>query len=144
MRLISCNMTSSCNYFMLIWFLVLNIQDYRNTHLCERWCIHHCIHTQTESTLNSQSWNYNLWIRTSDALSYILKYMYCMCLLLSPDCSFYFLLITFSALFWPFNPWEKKLWYFQNDFLIINLRRKYLSSFLYILTFFKFRGYQWR
>ena len=106
MRTISCNMTSPCNYFMFIWFLVLNIQDYRNAYLCERWCIHHCIHTQTKSTLNSPSWNYNLWIPTSDVLSYILKYMYCMCLLLSPDCSFFFLLITFAALLWPFNPWE--------------------------------------
>ena len=103
---ISCNMTSSCNYFMLIWFLVLNIQDYRNTYLCERWRFHHCIHTQTKSTLNSQSWNYNLWIPTSDVLSYILKYMYCMCLLLSPDCSFFLLFITFAVLLWPFNLWE--------------------------------------
>ena len=108
-----CNMTSPCNYLMFIWFLVLNIQDYRNTHLCERWCIHHCIHTQTESALNSQSWNCNLWIHTSDVLSYILKYMYCRCLLLSPDCScffpfyyFYFLFITFASLLWPCNPWE--------------------------------------
>ena len=27
-------MTSPCNYFMLIWFLVLNIQDYRNAFIC--------------------------------------------------------------------------------------------------------------
>ena len=59
------------------------------------------------------------------------------------------LLVTAGVLFVFFSRLKKlvalkKLWYFQNDFWIIDLRRKYLSSFLYILTFFKFRGYQWR
>ena len=101
-------MTSPCNYFMLIWFLVLNIQDYRNTHLCEKWCIHHCIHTQTQSTLNFQSWNYNLRIRTCDVLSYILKYMYCMCLLLSPECSFFSFLLLLVPFFNPLIPESDK------------------------------------
>ena len=106
-------MTSSCNYFMLIWFLVLKCSRLQeHSFMWKR--MYSSLHSYLDwkhsefSELELQPLDSHFWYSLIHTKVYVL-YVFTAILRLFfffPFYYFCFLFITSATLLWPFNPWE--------------------------------------
>ena len=98
-------MTSPCNYFMLIWFLVL-IFKITATLICVKDDVFITAFILRLKAL----WILRVEITTFGFVLLMFSHTYIstctVCVYCYPQIVFFFLLITSAALFWPFSPWE--------------------------------------